>query len=155
MAKYKGEEYTLNWENRDGFARLAVEHEYPIVTAALVGGDDVYTSMVRRDSSLGRASRWVGRQLSGRTDVAMPLLRGIGPTLIPRPQRMYLAFGEPIDTSRPGRLSAEVWAAEVKSRVERDLEAALAELQDVRAADPYRQLNPLAWRAAATPASRS
>jgi 1-acyl-sn-glycerol-3-phosphate acyltransferase len=151
VGKFKDEEYTLNWDNRAGFARVAVEQGYPIVTAALVGGDDVYASLVRRDSTLGRASSWASQRLSGRTDVAMPPLRGIGPTLIPRPRRMYLAFGRPVETTRPPDQAHDAWVAEVKDRVERDLNDALSVLRDVQALDAYRHLSPLGWRTAAMP----
>lgn len=151
VGKFKGEEYGLRWENRSGFARLAVEHDYPIVTAALVGGDDVYASLVRRDSMLGRATQWASHRLSGRTDAAMPPMRGIGPTLIPRPRRMYLAFGRPIDTTRPDDVADDAWVVHVKHRVEQDLKSSLFELQRIQADDSYRNLNPLAWNAAAMP----
>jgi 1-acyl-sn-glycerol-3-phosphate acyltransferase len=151
VGKFKGEEYTLRWENRFGFARLAVEHGYPIVTAALVGGDDVYAAMVRRDSLLGRATEWGSHRLSGRSDMVMPPMRGIGPTLVPRPRRMYLAFGQSIDTTTPRGVADEEWATQIKQRVERELAESLSELQGIQAADPYRNLNPLAWRSAATP----
>lgn len=150
IAKYKGEEYTLSWHNRSGFARIAIEHQYPIVPVALVGGDDVYTSMVSRDSALGRASRWVSRRLSGRSDIGMPLVRGIGPTLIPRPQRMYLSFGEPVDTTAGAGVDHEEWTATVKGRVQRDVEVQLRTLLQLRESDPFRQLNPIAWPSAAT-----
>ncbi|WP_283615660.1 lysophospholipid acyltransferase family protein [Mycolicibacterium poriferae] len=151
IAKYKGEEYTLSWQNRDGFARIAIEHGYPIVTAALVGGDDVYTSIVSRDSRLGRASRWLSHRLSGRSDMGMPLVRGIGPTLVPRPQRMYLSFGPPIATTPTEGEADDTWTAAVKGRVQRQLEAELEDLQQIRSTDPFRQLNPLSWPAALTP----
>jgi hypothetical protein len=41
IAKARDELYTLLWGDRAGFARLAAEYVYPIVTAAVVGGDDV------------------------------------------------------------------------------------------------------------------
>ena len=107
IAKFKGEEYHLNWHGRSGFARVAVENAYPIVPVGLVGGDDVYKSLVTRDSALGRLSRTISAKLTGDADMAMPLMRGIGPTLIPRPQRMYLSCGEPIDTAEP-RLNREL-----------------------------------------------
>jgi 1-acyl-sn-glycerol-3-phosphate acyltransferase len=150
VGKFKGEEYQLRWENRTGFARLAAEHGYPIVTAALVGGDEVYTSLLSRDSALGRASGWASRQLTGRTDTAMPPMRGIGPTLIPRPRRMYLSFGPPIDTTAPADVTPDAWAAVVKRRVEDELGRTMSELRGIQAADPYRHLNPLAWRTAVT-----
>ena len=143
ISKYRGEEYTLSWQNRDGFARIAIEKEYPIVTVALVGGDDVYTSMVRRDSTLGRVGLWAVQRLTGRSDITMSPVRGVGLTLIPKPQRMYLAFGQPIDTCRSPQTSVEAWTGAVKRRVQQDLEAALLDLQRIRATDPYRLMNPV------------
>lgn len=151
IAKFKGEEYTLRWQGRAGFARLSVENGYPIVPAALVGGDDVYRSWTTRDGAYGKLSEALGRRLNGRPDMAMPLLRGIGPTLIPRPQRMYLRFGSPIDTSRPLGVDGPQWVELVKDQTQRALEKSLADLRALRATDPYRNLNPLAWRDAATP----
>jgi 1-acyl-sn-glycerol-3-phosphate acyltransferase len=93
----------------------------------------------------------LGRKLNGRQDMAMPLLRGIGPTLIPRPQRMYLRFGSPIDTSRPLGIGEQDWVDAVKERTQRAVEEILDDLQRLRTTDPYRGLNPLAWRGATTP----
>lgn len=72
-------------------------------------------------------------------------MRGIGPTLIPRPQRMYLRFGEAIDTTKPARVSAENWVATVKKNTQESLEAILTDLLAVRASDSFRELNPSAW----------
>jgi 1-acyl-sn-glycerol-3-phosphate acyltransferase len=143
IAKYKGEGYRLRWDGRSGFARVAIENNYPIVPVALVGGDDVYQSLFTRDSTWGRLSQSLNERLSGRADMAMPLIRGIGPTLIPRPQRMYLAFGEPISTARPARTNAATWVNRVRDNTKRSLESILAHLQAMRAEDPFRRLNPL------------
>jgi 1-acyl-sn-glycerol-3-phosphate acyltransferase len=151
IAKFKGEEYRLRWQGRAGFARLSVENGYPIVPAGLVGGDDVYRSLTARDSAYGRISEALGRRLNGRPDMAMPLLRGIGPTLIPRPQRMYLRFGSPIDTSRPLGVTEQQWVDIVKDQTQRALEKILGDLRLLRTGDPYRGLNPLAWHRATTP----
>ena len=151
IGKFKGEEYTLRWQGRSGFARLSVEGGYPIVPAGLVGGDDVYRSWTTRDSAYAKLSAALGRKLNGRPDMAMPLLRGIGPTLIPRPQRMYLRFGAPIDTSRPLGIEAPEWVEVVKGQTQRALEQILLELRQLRETDPYRELNPLAWREAIAP----
>lgn len=153
IPKFKGEQYTLRWEGRAGFARIAAEHAYPIVPVALVGGDDVYVSVTTRDHWLGRLSQTVSEKLSGRTDMAMPLLRGVGPTLIPRPQRMYVRFAAPVDTTKPARMSAEKWTATVRQNTKESLEQSLAELLKIRSDDPYRELNPLAWRRATRPAT--
>lgn len=151
IAKFKGEENTLRWQDRAGFARISAEHDYPIVPAGLIGGDDVYRSLTSRDGLFGRFSQRIAKALGAPGDMAMPLLRGIGPTLIPRPQRMYLRFAEPIDTARPAGVSAPEWADTVKQRTQTSLEAVLADLQEIRAGDPYRELNPLAWRDAVQP----
>ncbi|MEE6177322.1 lysophospholipid acyltransferase family protein [Mycobacterium sp. 050134] len=151
IPKFKGEEYTLRWQGRAGFARISVENGYPIVPAGLVGGDDVYRSLTTRDSVYGRFSEALGRRLNGRPDMAMPLLRGIGPTWIPRPQRMYLRFGTPIDTTTPLGVTGEQWVDIVKARTQRALEEILVDLRQVRADDPFRELNPLAWSGAVVP----
>lgn len=151
IPKFKGEEYTLRWEGRAGFARLSVEHDYPIVPAAVVGGDDLYQSVTVRDSRWGRLSERLTEKATGRKGMAMPLVRGIGPTLIPRPQRMYVAFGAPVDTTRPARVSAQKWVENVKQQTQESLEKILSDLLAIRATDPYRGLNPLAWRNAILP----
>jgi hypothetical protein len=80
-----------------------------------------------------------------------PLLHGIGPTLIPRPQRMYLRFAAPIDTTKPPRVSEAKWVATIKQNTQESLEQTLADLLVIRSSDPYRELNPLAWRTATQP----
>ena len=151
IAKFKGEEYRLRWEGRSGFARVAIESDYPIIPVGLVGGDDVYQSLFARDSAWGRLNLSLSERLSGRADMAMPLVRGIGPTLIPRPQRMYLAFGQPISTTQPDRTSAANWLDTVRENTRQSLENILVDLQAVRAHDPFRRLNPLAWPNAVQP----
>ncbi|CAM4250699.1 Diacylglycerol acyltransferase [Mycobacterium basiliense] len=151
IAKFKGEEYHLNWDGRAGFARIAIENDYPVVPVGLVGGDDVYKSMITRDSALGRLSQAISTRLTGRSDMAIPLMRGVGPTLIPRPQRMYLRFGGPIDTAQPDCVSAQEWVSSVKKNTQQSLETILAELLAIRADDPFHGLNPLAWTSAVKP----
>lgn len=151
IAKFKGEENTVNWTGRAGFARIAAEFGYPIVPAGLVGGDEVYRSFTTRDGRWGRFSQALAQRFGGRPEMAMPLVHGIGPTLIPHPQRMYLRFGAPIDTGRPADVEADEWAQQVKDRTRTALETALSDLQDVRTDDPYRELNPLGWRHAVRP----
>lgn len=145
MLKFRGENYQLQWERRSGFARLAVTNDYPIVPVGLVGGDDVYHSLIERGSAWERGSRAIGERVHGLPGVGIPLVRGVGPTLIPRPQRMYLRFAAPIDTTKPARVGADTWVTTVKERSQRALETTLADLQELRETDPFRNLNPLAW----------
>ncbi|HKP40810.1 lysophospholipid acyltransferase family protein [Mycobacterium sp.] len=151
IAKYKGEENTLRWQGRAGFARVSVEHDYPIVPVGLVGGDDVYQSLTTREGRWGRFSQTLTKKLSGRSDMALPLMHGIGPTLIPRPQRMYLCFAAPIETTKPPRVSDEKWVATIKQKTQESLEQTLTDLLAIRDGDPYRELSPLGWRSATQP----
>lgn len=148
IAKFKGEQNTLRWQGRAGFARMAVEHNYPIVPAGLLGGDDVYRSLSSRGGRWEQLSLGVVQRLTGRAEMAIPLMHGIGPTLIPRPQRLYLGFAAPIETTKPARVSKDKWVATVRQKAKESLEEVLAELLDIRADDPYHNLNPLAWRTA-------
>lgn len=153
IGKFKGEEYQLKWQGRDGFARVAIANDYPIVPVGHVGGDDIYHSVITRNSLLGRLTERAGQAITGKPDMTMPLVRGIGPTLIPSAQRMYLRFGQPISTTQPAGVSDDEWVATVKKRTQTALESILQDLQDVRSGDPYRELNPLAWRDAVRPGS--
>lgn len=146
MPKFKGEQYQLRWERRSGFARVAIANDYPIVPVGLVGSDDMYRGAVTRDSRVGRMLTALSSRMSGRADMVFPPIHGVGPTLIPRPERMYLRFGKPIDTTQPTDLDAGEWEAAVKERTQTELEGILSELQLLRTGDPYRNLNPLGWR---------
>lgn len=151
ISKFKDELYQLRWQGRSGFARLSVENSYPIVAAALVGGDDVYESLISRDSRAGRLSMRITAALSGRSDMAPPVVRGVGPTLIPRPKRMYLRFSAPIDTTKPENVSEEKWVEDVKQQTQRALEESLVGLLELRSTDPFCDLNPLKWKDAVRP----
>ena len=151
ISKAKDQLYELMWQGRSGFAQLAVENDYPIVPVALVGGDDVYHVLTSSDGRWARWTKPLAARLTGRSDIPIQLMRGIGPTMIPRPQRTYLRFGTPIDTTRPKRVGAEKWVETVRMRVKTELEADLAALLEVRSTDPYRQLAPWARGAAVAP----
>jgi 1-acyl-sn-glycerol-3-phosphate acyltransferase len=69
------------------------------------------------------------------------VVRGIGPTMLPRPQRLYFWFGEPVATAPYGGASDDDGAAravrdEVKAAVEGGIAFLLAERED----DPQRGL---------------
>lgn len=137
--KRRGEKYQLIWKNRVGFATLAIEHGYPIVPFAAVGGEEVFDVLLDSHSPVyGRASGLVRSALG----IPLPsLVRGIGPTPLPRPQRFYFWFGEPIDTTvfqGTGAAGARRLRDKVKSEVEGGIEFLLTE----READPGRRLLP-------------
>jgi 1-acyl-sn-glycerol-3-phosphate acyltransferase len=131
VAKRRGEEYRLIWGERVGFARLAIAHGYPIIPFATVGGDDLFEIVADADHAvMAPLRRLVGRALDGRADFVPPITRGIGPTLIPRAERLYFWFGEPI-APPPARAAEDAAAARavrdvVKLTVEGGIQLLLA-----------------------------
>src|ERR1700756_351988 len=50
--KRKGEKYQLMWKERLGFAKLAIEHGYPIVPFAAVGGEEMLDVLIDEKNRL-------------------------------------------------------------------------------------------------------
>ena len=82
----RGERYRVNWRGREGFARLAFETQVPIILAACPAADDLYTLY---DNPLTRL-------FYKKLRVPLPLLRGFGPTLLPRPVKLTHEISMPI-----------------------------------------------------------
>jgi 1-acyl-sn-glycerol-3-phosphate acyltransferase len=149
--KHKGEAYRLIWKERYGFVRLAIEHGYTITPYATVGAEEAFDVLL--DSSdymktpLGRLLRGTGiadRHLRG-GDEFPPVVRGLGLTAIPRPEKLYFSIGQPIDTTRyRGRCEDPAVLRRLRSRVGRALNELIAELREHRARDtgpgPLRRL---------------
>lgn len=138
--KRKNEQYKLVWKNRLGFARLAIQHGYPIVPFASVGAEHGIDILVDTDSPLLAPSQFLAAKLLGTPD-GPPLVRGVGLTPIPRPERQYYWFGERIDTTEfAGHEADDSAARKVRERaaaaIEKGIELMLAE----READPNRSL---------------
>jgi 1-acyl-sn-glycerol-3-phosphate acyltransferase len=116
VSKRRGEKYKLIWANRLGFARMAIEHSYPIVPFAAVGAEESLDIVLDADSPLMAPIRAVSERLFGTEP--LPLVRGIGLTPIPRPQRLYFWFGEPVQTSEfAGRHDDETACRHVRGEV--------------------------------------
>jgi 1-acyl-sn-glycerol-3-phosphate acyltransferase len=142
--KRKGEKYQLIWGGRTGFARLAIEHRYPIVPFGAVGAEECYDILLDAGDVL--ATPLLGsllRRLLSRADEIPPLVRGIGLTPLPRPQRFYFSFAPPIETTRFALASdLTVPALAVRELVRASIEAEIAFLFDERRRDPERALLP-------------
>jgi 1-acyl-sn-glycerol-3-phosphate acyltransferase len=140
--KHKGEAYRLIWKERHGFVQLAVQHGYSITPYATVGAEEAFDVLL--DSSdymstpLGRYLRRSGiadRYLRG-GDEFPPVIRGLGLTAIPRPEKLYFSIGKPIDTARYGRrFDDPALLRSLRTRVARSLERLIAEAQEHRAGD--------------------
>jgi 1-acyl-sn-glycerol-3-phosphate acyltransferase len=136
--KRKGEKYRLLWSDRIGFVRLAIEQGYPIVPFAAVGAEECYDILVDAGDLLRFVPplRWLPR-----ADEIPPLVRGLGPSVIPRPERFYFHFGQPIETAhlRGLETDARVCLA-VREQVRAAVEAGIAYLLSARERDPERGL---------------
>ncbi|WP_083874453.1 lysophospholipid acyltransferase family protein [Nocardia paucivorans] len=127
----KGEKYLLRWEGRTGFAQMALETGAPILPVAMIGVDDAYDIVLDKDDMAWRPLRLLVEALGIHRELTPPLVRGLGPTPIPRPERFYFSVGRPIDPEpwRDGDIAegAVQLAAVVRKSVEEELRFLFAE----------------------------
>ena len=118
VAKRKGEKYKLTWKTRTGFCYMAIKHQYRTPVARRI----LKSKLISNQTANG--------------DLLMPLAKGIGPTLIPRPEKFYFSFGEPIDT-RPyaGQEDNKERLWQLRYQVMQSLERELEKLRVMRAGD--------------------
>jgi 1-acyl-sn-glycerol-3-phosphate acyltransferase len=145
--KGRGQDYQLIWKERLGFARLAIEFGYPIVPFAAVGAEEMFHVVVDRETPIAAQVSALIRRLVGLP--LPPIPRGMGLTLLPRPERLYFWFGQPVDTSRYGGAGDDDAAAravrdEVRAAVQAGIQILLAE----RERDPQRGLLKRLWHEA-------
>ena len=139
--KRKGEKYQLLWERRLGFARLAIEHGYPIVPFAAVGAEECYDILLDAGDVLGTPVGALLARLVPRADELPPLVRGFGPTALPRPERFYFRFGAPVETRRfAGTHRDDAACMLVREQVRAAVEGGITFLLRERARDPDRRV---------------
>jgi 1-acyl-sn-glycerol-3-phosphate acyltransferase len=139
VTKRKGEQYQLIWKNRLGFAVVAIENSYPIIPFASVGTEHGSDILMDADNPLMAPARKLFKTVLGTGDTP-PIVRGIGLTPIPRPERLYYWFGEPIPTDSYCDVADEANAREVRSRTANAIEAGIKFLLDQRERDPGRSV---------------
>jgi 1-acyl-sn-glycerol-3-phosphate acyltransferase len=146
VMKRKGEKYKLIWKERVGFARIAIEHGTPIVPFASVGVEDMFEIVSDAEdilrSPVGDLLRSLGvlkqRWFRG-GDMIPPLAVGKGIATLPRLERQYFLFGDPIDTTRFAGLHEDRDACfALRSEVKTVVEDEIHQLQEIRDADPER-----------------
>lgn len=147
VAKRKGEAYQLIWKDRTGFARMAVEHGYRIIPFAAVGAEECYDILIDSNDIMGSGLvKWLkttalGNKFIGDGEQLFPLSRGLGLSMIPRPERFYYSFGEPIETAQhQGESDDPAVLADVRDAVKESIETQLTALRKVQAKDPQRGL---------------
>ena len=136
--KRRGQQYQLLWGERMGFARLAIEQGYPIVPVAAVGADDMLDVIVDQTTPLyGQLATAYEKVMGFPTP---PVVRGVGLTGIPRPERLYFWFGEPIDTTRFADQDDDTAARAVRDETRQAVLGGIQFLRDERDKDPDRDV---------------
>jgi hypothetical protein len=139
--KRKGEEYTLYWPPEDNIVRMAARVNATLIPFSGIGGDESFTMALDTDELL--ATPGVGDFFESRVGDLPSLVEGdkfVPPFGAITPNRHYFLFGAPISTAEIDPDDREACAAAyalLRARVE----GGLRTLQDdVRPADPYREL---------------
>ena len=141
--KRKGEQYRLLWGKRTGFAHLSIEHGYSIVPFSAVGAEDAFDILIDADELLASPVGPLIRQLAPRADVVAPVVRGIGPTMLPRPERFYFRFAPAIETQPlAGQAGDEQVCFALREQVRLAIEEGITALLIERERDPDRALLP-------------
>ena len=95
--------YTTSWQERYGFARLAIDTQVPVVCAACPSADDLYDVY----------PSFVTNFFLKRFHLPVPLLRGIGLTVLPRAQKLVHFIAAPM--APPAPLEGEAFAAQSRT----------------------------------------
>jgi len=138
--KHQGEAYQLIWKERFGFVQLAIEHGYTITPYATAGAEEAFDVLLDSadylNTPLGRYLKRSGiadRYLRGGEEFP-PLVRGLGLTVLPRPEKLYFLVGRPIDMARYRRRESEPQVLRVaRNQVRRSLERLIKDVRQCRA----------------------
>ncbi len=126
--------YQLQWKERYGFIRMAAEHGYTIMPFGIVGPDEFYSHLIESedlpDSLPGRLLQRLGLLTENtRPDTLPPLPLGALGTLLPKPQRCYLGFGQPVSLARfSKRKPGKVQQRKIRDQVAEEIEDQLRQL---------------------------
>lgn len=143
VARRRGDHYPLVWRERIGFARLALEFACPIVPFSMIGVDDMWDVVLDADDALYAPARALATRLDVDPEMLVPLVRGLGPTPLPRPQRIYGRLAAPIDVREFGASWEDTaGAARLRDAVREAVGCGIEELEAEREDDPARHLIP-------------
>jgi 1-acyl-sn-glycerol-3-phosphate acyltransferase len=126
--------YALQWKERYGFVKLAAMHGYTIMPFGLVGPDEFYGHLIEGheipDTALGKVLTRMGLlNENTRPDMVPPVPTGILGTFLPKPQRCYLGFGNPIDLAQhKGKKLSKKNMQSIRTQVAGEIEDQLADM---------------------------
>ena len=128
-----------------GAFEMAIQHEYPIVPMAIVGPDEFFDHLIEgRDLPDTAAWRLLERlglvDEDTRRDLLPPLPVGALGSLLPKPQRCYIQFGETVRPRAPrGRAPGKQTLKRYRDDIGGQIEAMLEGLQSLRDEDRNQQ----------------
>ena len=142
VCKQKGEAYQLVWKDHVGFAHMAIQFGYDIIPVASVGAEEafeiLYDSKDIMNSPFGKFLKLTGiadKYLKG-GEIIPPIVKGIGKTGLPRPERIFIKLGERIETkSLMGLEDDQETLFALRDKVEASLENMIEELKEIKAND--------------------
>ena len=142
--KPEAEKYSLVWRERYGFVRMAAQHGYNITPFGLVGPDDWYDHAIEGkellDTKLFKLLRRLGVVDDIREDLIPPVPRGLFNTFLPKPQRSFLAFGEPIEVpDRRGKTVTKSIQHAVRAETAASVEKLVADMLLMRAQNKHEE----------------
>ncbi|MEZ5063063.1 MAG: hypothetical protein R2700_16430 [Solirubrobacterales bacterium] len=109
----------------------------------MIGVDDMWHVVVDADDAVYAPIRALASRADIDPELLFPLVRGLGPTPLPRPQRIYARLFAPIDASRFGTCWDDAeGAAALRDEVRAAVAGGIDELLSEREADPSRRLVP-------------
>lgn len=145
VTRRRGEKYKLQWKNRLGFARLAIRHGAQIVPFSSVGAEEaldiVYDADDYKKTRLGQLLTKAGF----RDNLMFPVVKGIGPTPLPRRERLYFHFSEPVDAGVYAGQDTTENARELKEEVQARVQDGIAILRTRQQRERRRSVWPM-WR---------
>jgi 1-acyl-sn-glycerol-3-phosphate acyltransferase len=139
VAKRKGEKYKLLWKNRTGFARMALEHDCTIVPFAAIGVEDALDIVFDTDQLMKTPARHLVEKFGIRESVIPPIVKGWGPTPLPRAERLYFEILDPLTVDKFKGRSVEEAAQELRDQTRTAVENGIERLLAFQASDPERR----------------
>ncbi|WP_291809548.1 lysophospholipid acyltransferase family protein [Limnobacter sp.] len=137
VMKRKGEQHTLRWKNRTGFARMAIQNNCTIVPFSTVGADDCFDILYdNAEFSQTRIGKALIKATGVKEEEFPPMLKGVGPTLIPKPQKMYFKFHPPINVADFQHKNMDKASLALRNAVEATVQGGIDELLVRRHTDP-------------------
>ena len=143
VAKRRDEINKLVWKKRTGFVYMAIEQGFDIIPFASLGCDEAYDIVYDGDDF---ANGWLGKRLLGNDkvnslmrggDLFMPLVKGIGPTLLPKAEPFHFSIGKPIPTAHlQGQENDPAVLWKLREQVSEAITGMLSSIDEARKAQP-------------------